>query len=626
MFTSRSKWCISLAALAVSIMAGPAAAQPYVYVLGEAGTPDITSHRLRVFNAATGTIVAGVRLGETQGTAQRHIAIAPDGALLYVINNLDFDISVFSTQTNTVVDTWGEPIVGSNPSGVAVSPNSQRLYVAGSEATSGVFQGYLIVVDVASRSKIAKIPLGYEFAYGVAVSPDGARAYVVLSDSPAYAVVVVDITTNSVVTSVPLPGEPSGFSVSLSPDGRFAYFPRIGSGGAGSVQVLDTVTNTIVATTTVGRGPRHVGVSPNGAIVYVPGPQSDQLHQLDPSSHASVGSTAITTPLAVAFTPDSTRAYVAADENLVVMDTATRAVVATIPTIVSRSGFQVGYSEAIVATPPASSVPGSTPTNFRATSIAGNRLTLAWNAPSSGTPTGYVIEGGVAPGQVQGSIATGSTATTFAFDAPSGTFYLRVRAQSASGTTGPSNEIQVVINQAQAPSAPTNLLGLADGSNLTLSWKTANTGGAPTSLILDVGGAATVSLPLPLSEIFWFAGVPPGTYTFAVRAANSAGTSPPSSPVTLTFPSGCAGAPHVPTNFVASRTGSTLSISWDPPAAGPAVASYVLKVAGAFNMSVPMTARSITGNVPSGTYILSVLAVNSCGSGVETATQTVTVP
>ena len=55
-------------------------------------------------------------------------------------------------------------------------------------------------------------------------------------------------------------------------------------------------------------------------------------------------------------------------------------------------------------------------------------------------------------------------------------------------------------------------------------------------------------------------------------------------------------------------------------------ASYVLKVAGAFNMSVPMTARSITGNVRSGTYILSVLAVNSCGSGVETATQTVTVP
>jgi hypothetical protein len=75
-----------------------------------------------------------------------------------------------------------------------------------------------------------------------------------------------------------------------------------------------------------------------------------------------------------------------------------------------------------------------------------------------------------------------------------------------------------------------------------------------------------------------------------------------------------------------SRNGSQLTISWDPPTAGPAVASYVLKVADAFDMAVPMSARSISGNVPSGTYILSVLAVNACGSGVETAQQSVTVP
>jgi predicted phage tail protein len=308
------------------------------------------------------------------------------------------------------------------------------------------------------------------------------------------------------------------------------------------------------------------------------------------------------------------------------MDTATRAVVATIPTVVSRLGVLVGASAAIVATPAASTVPGSTPTNFRATSIVGNRLTLAWNAPTSGSPTGYVIEGGVAPGQVLGSLATGSTATTLSFDAPTGAFYLRVHALTASGKSGPSNEIYVVVNVAQAPSAPANLLGLANGANLALSWKATSSGGPPTSQILDVSGAITTSVPLPLGEMFSFAGVPPGTYTFAVRAANSAGTSPPSSPVTLTFPSACPGPPEVPTNFVVSRNGSQLTISWDPPTAGPAVASYVLKVADAFDMAVPMSARSISGNVPSGTYILSVLAVNACGSGVETAQQSVTVP
>ena len=627
MFRSRWKWWMPLAALAVSVMGGRADAQPYVYVLGQAGSPDIISHRLRVYNAATNTIVAAPLLGDTQGTRPEHIAIAPDGALIYVINNLDFDLSVVSTQTNSVVDTWSAPIIGTNPSGVAVSSNSKRLYVAGSESISGKFQGFLTVVDVPSKSKIAKIPLGFEFAYGVAASPDGTRAYVV-TGTAANAVAVINTATNGVIATVSLPGVATGTSVSLSPDGRFAYFPRRPntSNTPGYVQVLDTSTNTIVATTTVGISPFQVGVSPNGANVYAPSSQSGLVHHLNPLTHASDGSTDVASAIAVAFLPDSSRAYVAAGETLVVMDTATRAVIATIPTVVSRSGQLVGFSSAIVTTPPASSGPGSTPTNFRATSIAGNRLTLAWNAPTSGTPTGYLIEGGVTPGQTLGTIATGSTATTFSFDAPSGAFYLRVRALTASGPSGASNEIQVVVNVSQAPSAPTNLLGLANGSDLVLSWKSTLAGGAPTSHILDVSGATTASVPLPISEVFSFSGVPPGTYTFAVRAANSAGTSPASSPVTLTFPSGCPGAPQVPTNFVASRTGSQLTIGWDPPSAGPAASSYFLKVAGTFNMAVPMSARSISGNVPSGTYILSVLALNPCGSGVETAPQTITVP
>lgn len=125
MFKSRSKWWVQFAAVAASLLARPAQAQPYVYVLGQAPSPATTSHRLRVYNAATNTSVAGVALGRTQGTDQEDIAMAPDGALIYVINSLDRTVSVVSTQTNTVVDTWGEAVIGWNPSGVAVSANSQ---------------------------------------------------------------------------------------------------------------------------------------------------------------------------------------------------------------------------------------------------------------------------------------------------------------------------------------------------------------------------------------------------------------------------------------------------------------------------------------------------------------------
>ena len=290
-------------------MAVPAEAQPYVYVLGYAPSPDIISQQLSVYNASTNTRISRILLGDTQVIFPESIAMAPDGARIYVINNLDRTVSVVSTQSNTVVDTLTASVTGLNPHGVAVSPDSQRLYISGTESISGQFQGFLTVVDIPSRSTITKIPVGFEFAYGVAASPDGSRVYVV-TGAAANAVAVISTATNSVITTVPLPGAAVGLAVSLSPDGHFAYLPRRPntSQTPGYVQVLDTTTNTIVATTTVGISPWHVGVSPNGATVYVPSSESGLVHQLNPATHASQGATAVTFALAVAFLPDSTRA------------------------------------------------------------------------------------------------------------------------------------------------------------------------------------------------------------------------------------------------------------------------------------------------------------------------------
>jgi hypothetical protein len=291
----------------------------------------------------------------------------------------------------------------------------------------------------------------------------------------------------------------------------------------------------------------------------------------------------------------------------------------------NATGAAFVYSMGAPPPPPPPPTQLSAPVNLRAT-VIGSTVSLAWIAPTSGTPTGYVVEGGTVPGQTLASIPTGSTATSFTFSAPTGSFFVRLHATSASGRSPDSNEIRIFVNVPQLPSAPTNLLGLANGSNLSLSWETATAGGAPTAFILDVSGALTTSLPLPQGETFSYTGVPPGTYTFAVRAVNSAGTSAASPSVTLAFPSACPGPPEAPTNFVVSRAGSHLSVSWEPPSVGPAVSSYVLKVTGALNMMLPLSTRSASGVVPSGTYDLSVLAVNSCGAGVATVPQSVTVP
>jgi hypothetical protein len=315
---------------------------------------------------------------------------------------------------------------------------------------------------------------------------------------------------------------------------------------------------------------------------------------------------------------ETTPAPLPAEAAVVVLDTATHTVAATIPFAIAVDG----RPNAVVTSPPPPPLP---PSNLRAT-VTGNRVSLAWDPSPSDGLSGHLLEGGVTPGSVLAALPTGSAAPAFTFDAPTGAFFVRMRAVRAGRRSSASNEIQIFVNVPQVPSAPTGLLGLANGANLALSWQATSAGGSPTSFVLDVSGALTLSVPVAPIETFSFAGVPAGTYTFAVRAVNSAGSSLASSPVTLTFPSACPGPPQAPANFVVSRTGSQLTVRWDPPGAGPAVSSYVLKVTGALNLALPLTTRSIGGAVPAGSYNLSVLAVNPCGAGSETVPQSVTVP
>ncbi|MEZ5418183.1 MAG: M36 family metallopeptidase [Vicinamibacterales bacterium] len=266
------------------------------------------------------------------------------------------------------------------------------------------------------------------------------------------------------------------------------------------------------------------------------------------------------------------------------------------------------------------------PINVYVSSVVGNRATIRWTPPLAGpAPTGYVFEGGLAPGQVLASLPLGNV-PVFTLDVPTGSFFIRVRSVAGATTSGVSNEVPLHVNVPVPPSAPAPLLGLANGSTLSLSWRNTFGGGAGTSNVLDVSGAVVASLPLGLTESFAFAGVPPGTYTFRVRQVNAAGTSAASSPVTLTFPGGCAGAPQVPTQFLAYRVGSTLYLLWEPPAAGPAISSYVLNVTGAVTVSVPLGGTSLSTPVPPGTYNFTLRAANACGVGPATAVKTVAIP
>jgi hypothetical protein len=175
------------------------------------------------------------------------------------------------------------------------------------------------------------------------------------------------------------------------------------------------------------------------------------------------------------------------------------------------------------------------------------------------------------------------------------------------------------------PSAPTGLLGLADGSTVSLTWQNTFGGGTPSGIVIDVTGDAIGSIPLPLTDRFTTPHVPPGTYTAVVRAVNASGSSAPSNAVTLTFPGVCS-APNTPTNFSASRSGDTIIVSWLPPAGGTAPERYTVLVTGSFQGAFPTTGLTLSGAAPSGTYSLSVAAANTCGTSAPTPSQTIVIP
>lgn len=268
------------------------------------------------------------------------------------------------------------------------------------------------------------------------------------------------------------------------------------------------------------------------------------------------------------------------------------------------------------------------PVSLYAASIAGNLVTLRWTPPAAGlAPTGYVLEGGVNPGDVLASIGTGSTTPIFSFLAPTGAFYVRVHTLSGATRSAASNEIRIFVNVPAAPSAPANLVGLANGSSIALAWRNTFAGGAPGGVVLDVSGSLSASLPLGLTDTFQFNGVPGGNYTFSVRALNAVGSSPPSNAVALSFPSPtCSGAPLPPAAFLAYRVGNTLTVLWEPATSGPAPTSFVLNVSGAFSGSFATPGRAVSGAVGPGSYTLSVAAANACGTSAPTPPQTVVVP
>ena len=77
--------------------------------------------------------------------------------------------------------------------------------------------------------------------------------------------------------------------------------------------------------------------------------------------------------------------------------------------------------------------------------VSGGAASFTWTPPTSGgTPLGYHLEAGVAPGAVNG-VATTTTPAFVVPAAPRGTYYVRVRAYNAAGVSSATSDVMIVV-------------------------------------------------------------------------------------------------------------------------------------------------------------------------------------
>jgi YVTN family beta-propeller protein len=225
------------------------------------------------------------------------------------------------------------------PGGLAITPDGAFAYVT----REIPFPGSVSVLETATRTVVATLnDVGRILRGGVAISPDGAFAYVSHFQSrPGRDGVppgsdgklsTIETTGNTVVETIDYDGEPS--AVAVSPDGSLVYV--VVGPGFGSVVVIDAGTRTVEATVAVGQTPRNVAFTPDGAFAYVTNFNSNSVSVIETSTNLVVETIPDVAELGeegggpwdVGITPDGTVAYVTNDlgNEVSVIETATNTV------------------------------------------------------------------------------------------------------------------------------------------------------------------------------------------------------------------------------------------------------------------------------------------------------------
>jgi YVTN family beta-propeller protein len=198
---------------------------------------DWYGQRLFVMTERDGTLLPDGEI--TVGASPSGIAVTPDGSKLYVANREADTVSVVDVAARreaTVIP------VGQHPFGITLDAAAGRAY------TANVTGDDVSVIDVAAGREIGRIPTGRR-PYVIALA--GGRGFV--TDQYGGSVTAFDLATLKPITDIDVGDHPEGIEADEA--GRV----YVANWGDNTLSVLDSQTLKVLRTIPTGNGPRSFG-------------------------------------------------------------------------------------------------------------------------------------------------------------------------------------------------------------------------------------------------------------------------------------------------------------------------------------------------------------------------------
>ncbi len=269
----------------------------------------------KIINATTGAYTYGL---VAVGTNPAGVAITPNGRYAYVASQISNSVIVISTSNDSIIKNIS---VGSNPNGVAIAPNGQYVYVTNNHGNT------TSVISTSSNSVIATIPVGHG-PWGVAITPNG--QYVYVANHLSNSVSIISTSSNSVVSTIPVGAQPLG--IAFTPNGQYAYIAIYNPNGNDTLAVISTATNSLFVAT-IPDGSYALAITPNGKYIYDSSPGGNSISVISTATNAVVATIPVGHyPTSILVTPNGQYVYVTnfVSGTVSVISTTSNSVVMTI--------------------------------------------------------------------------------------------------------------------------------------------------------------------------------------------------------------------------------------------------------------------------------------------------------